>query len=156
MHIVTLSESALLAINTEASASADGLETGGILLGHDLAVRMHVTVAGGPGPEATRRKTRFLRDLKYARSLADEAYDRDGSVWIGEWHTHPSGPAEPSPFDLSTYSNHLADDALGFQRFLSLIVLPCPGHGWAHLSVAGWVIAGAIAELAELRKATSD
>ena len=156
MHIVTLSECALLAINTEARASADGLETGGILLGHDLGVRMHVSVAGGPGPDATRAKTRFLRDLNYARSLADEAYDRDGSVWIGEWHTHPSGPAEPSPLDLTTYSNHLANEALGFQRFLSLIVLPCRGHGWEHVSVVGWVIAGAIAELAELRRGASD
>ncbi len=151
MHVVTLSERSRTDIGTEARASADGLETGGILLGHDLGTHLLVTVAGGPGPNATREKNRFLRDLDHARALADEAYDRDGSIWIGEWHTHLTGPAEPSAVDLTTYADHLADGRLGFERFLSVIVLPCPDHGWQHVSAVAWVMAGNIAELADLR-----
>jgi len=138
--VVTLDSEAAGALSTESTASADGSETGGILLGNDAGGSLHVSVAGGPGPNAKRSPRRFLRDLEHARALADDAYNRDGSVWIGEWHTHPTGPAAPSGLDLVTYARHLADETLGFQRFLSLIVLPCSLHGWDHVRVAAWII----------------
>jgi integrative and conjugative element protein (TIGR02256 family) len=156
MRVVTLSSAALSVISTEATASADGLETGGILLGHDDGSTMHVTVAGDPGPDAVREKRRFLRDLAHAQTLADDAYERDASVWIGEWHTHPDGPPEPSDVDLTTYAKHLADGRLGFDRFLSVIVLPCPEHGWEHVSAVAWVVAGNIVELADIRAEDAD
>ena len=156
MRVVTLSSAALRTIRTEARASADGLETGGILLGHDDGDMMHVTIAGGPGPDAVREKRRFLRDLAHARALADHAYERDISVWIGEWHTHPNGPPEPSDVDLTTYARHLAEDRLSFDRFLSVIVLPCPEHGWEHVSAVAWIVASNIVELADLRGEDAD
>lgn len=156
MRVVTLSSGALAVISAEASASADGLETGGILLGHDDGDSMYVTVAGGPGARAARERHRFLRDLGHAQRLADDAYDSDGSVWVGEWHTHPDGPPEPSEVDLSTYATHLADDRLGFDRFLSLIVLPCVEHGWEHVSAVAWIMAGNVVELADLRAEDAD
>lgn len=151
MHVVRLSSVAISVISTEATASADGLETGGILLGHDDGDTLRVTIAGDPGPGALREKRRFLRDLAHARALADDAYEHDSSVWIGEWHTHPDGPPEPSDVDLATYAKHLADDRLGFDRFLSVIVLPCREHGWEHVSAVAWVVAGNIVEVADLR-----
>src|SRR4051812_24966041 len=89
---MTLSAVAAATISAEAAASRDGRETGGILLGHDEGTQLYVTVAGDPGVGAVRSADRFLRDLEHARLLADAAYQRDGSVWIGEWHTHPTGP----------------------------------------------------------------
>ncbi len=152
MFVVTLSESVRRFIREEARASSDGTETGGILLGHDRGGgAIDVTVAGGPGPHALRTTNRFTRDLAHAEGLADAAYDRDGSVWIGEWHTHPKGPPEPSEVDLRTYLSHLNDSRLGFDRFLSLIALPCPDHAWQHTSVVAWVVYGTTAQLAELR-----
>lgn len=137
---VRLTPSAAEAIAVCARASADGNETGGIVLGHDTGTELLVTLAGDPGPNAVRTPRRFLRDLAHAQALADAAYDDDGSVWIGEWHTHPRGPAEPSPLDRRTYQSHLADPSLGFDRFLTLIVLPCHDHGWEHVILAAWVV----------------
>lgn len=151
MLLVTLTPGAAETIAIEARKSADGTETGGIILGHDRGGELLVTVAGGPGPAAVRTRNRFKRDLAHARTLADDAYERDGSVWIGEWHTHPDGPPQPSAVDLQTYLSHLADDSLGFDRFLSLVVLPCGEHGWEHVTVAAWVIHGTVAELATIR-----
>jgi len=137
-------------IAAQAKASADGTETGGILLGHDRGEALVVTVAGDPGPNSQRTPSRFQRDLAHAQALADQAHDRDGSVWIGEWHTHPRGPVEPSELDCRTYASHLADASLGFDRFLSLIVLPCCDHGWEHVTVTAWVMTGGVIEVADI------
>jgi len=138
---VKLNTTAAEAIANGAKASIDGNETGGIVLGHDIGSAFVVTVAGDPGPKAVRTPDRFQRDLAHAQELADTAYELDGSVWIGEWHTHPRGPVEPSSLDRRTYQSHLANPSLDFERFLSLIVLPCHEHGWEHVVVAAWVLA---------------
>jgi integrative and conjugative element protein (TIGR02256 family) len=147
---VTISADAARTISSESKASADGRETGGILLGHDVSGELYVRKAGGPGPAAQRSKRRFLRDLQYARDLADAAYDLDGSVWLGEWHTHPQGPVEPSDIDLTTYAAHLSDTSLRFNRFLACVVLPCPKHRWAHVSLCVWIITGTAAVAADV------
>lgn len=148
--MISLTAAAHESIMDEAQRSRDGNETGGILLGHESADDLRVTVAGGPGPAALRTPNRFLRDLDYATALADRAHARDGSVWLGEWHTHPEGQVVPSEIDLATYSRHLADESLGFVRFLAIIVLPCPDHGWDHVHFACWVVSPGAAVLTEV------
>ena len=98
----------------------DGLETGGILLGfdHGLAGPLIVRQCGDPGPAAIRRRTYFGRDLAHAAALAEQAAALDGSVWIGEWHTHSAAMPEPSSRDLHTYRELLADPQLAFPRIL--------------------------------------
>ena len=138
MHITTR---ALAAIAEHAVASADGLETGGIVLGYDandLGATL-VMEAGGPGPNAQRRPDFFQRDLAHAQALADEAFERSCSRWIGEWHTHPHGALAPSRKDLRTYRRFLRDPELQFAAFLSLIVGP-EGGGWERLRMAAWLI----------------
>jgi integrative and conjugative element protein (TIGR02256 family) len=137
--VIRLAARAADTILGEAPASTDGSETGGILLGHDQGEAITVTRAGDPGPQADRRPDGFLRDLAHSRRLADEAYDEDGSVWVGEWHTHPAGPATPSRIDTETYTRLLGDLALGFARIGSIIVTACPEHGWSELVLAAWV-----------------
>lgn len=137
---VVLGDDARRVIATEAPSSADGRETGGVLLGHDHSDEVLITVAGDPGPKADRRVDGFLRHLDHARRLGDLAYDRDGSVWIGEWHTHPHGPLVPSPTDMATYSELLDDRELDFDRIVSLIVTPCLVHGWVEVVVSAWVV----------------
>jgi len=125
----------------EATAVSDGLETGGILLGHERADcgEIVVTVGGGPGPGAVRSPSFFKRDLAYAIQLGDEAYERDGSVWVGEWHTHPGQLRRPSRRDLRTYRRFLEDSELDFRSFTSVIVTGTPT--WDETSCAAWSVA---------------
>ena len=119
---VVILPSAIDAIRAEYTAVTDGMETGGILLGHVTDGTALVRYAGDPGPRAVRRRDFFLRDLDHAQELADAAFDTDGSIWIGEWHSHVEAPLVPSKRDLTTYALLLADDELGFDILISLIV----------------------------------
>lgn len=98
-----ISEAALEVIFRETDVGNDGTETGGILLGF-RADSFRVTVAGDPGRHAVRHEHSFLRDLRHSQHLAEAAWKRDRSQWIGEWHTHPTGPCHPSRADMLTYA----------------------------------------------------
>jgi integrative and conjugative element protein (TIGR02256 family) len=117
-----VSATAFREIEIEVRAAPDGIETGGVLLGTDLAGVVKVLHAGGPGPAAVQTRTSLLRDTLHSQWLADDAWARDGSQWIGEWHTHPLGPSTPSDLDLRSYAAHLLDPTLGFHRFYAIIV----------------------------------
>lgn len=123
---VVVSAGAATAIRTETARAAAGLETGGLLLGRRSGNDLLVTAAGDPGPNAEHSPRRFRRDLIHAQRLADEAWARDGSEWIGEWHTHPRGPQHPSPFDAAVYRTFLDDPELGFAHVLAVVVAPEP------------------------------
>lgn len=136
---IEIMRSAVDAIAREARASADGTETGGILLGtveHDTHVIRH---AGGPGPNATRQPDFFQRDLNHAQRLGDAAFDEDHSIWIGDWHTHLGAPPVPSTRDLGTYQGLLADPELGFSHFIAIILAASTGD-WTAPDLATWVI----------------
>ena len=129
-HVLAAVTRVVLARSAHAAIEAvceprDGLETGGILLGHQHDDgHLSVTVAGDPGPRAQRGRRSFRRDHDHAQSLAGAAYARDRSVWIGDWHTHPDGPEHPSPIDLRSYVDVLQSDDSGFAVFLSIIAIP--------------------------------
>jgi integrative and conjugative element protein (TIGR02256 family) len=124
------------------SASADGNETGGILLGRgpDAAGLVIVERAGDPGPKADRRPDYFLRDLAHARTLAAAAWEQDKAIWVGEWHTHVHGDPRPSPTDLATYAGHLAAAELEFEVFVSIIAVPDQERGWEDPLLAPWLL----------------
>lgn len=142
MMEVVISPIARRLIAREASASVDGRETGGLLLGFDpdRNSRIVITQAGDAGPAAIRRPDFFNRDLGHAQELAEAAYRLDHSVWIGDWHTHPMGGAEPSWKDLDTYGRFLAADDLGFVVFVAIIVNPDPIRRWETPILNGWTI----------------
>jgi integrative and conjugative element protein (TIGR02256 family) len=131
---IVVSARAADVIRRETALACDGLETGGILLGVQSGCTVIVKHAGAPGPKALRSSTSFLRDREYAAGFAHACWIADRSVWIGEWHTHPSMPPVPSKQDLDTYGSFLADDALEFDTFISLIVRPA-SRGTV---MAGW------------------
>lgn len=120
-----------------AQLSLDGNETGGALFGRGSSDLVVVNHAVGPGPKALREPHRFARDLDYTFTAALDLYRTDGSEWVGEWHTHPSGVLTPSSIDLATYRAHLSDDELAFEFFVSVIV--GPGRGWRDACL--WVVA---------------
>jgi len=124
-----------------ARASHDGRETGGILLGHgpDREGLIEIAHVGDPGPRAERRSDFFLRDLHHSRRLAAQAWLADGSDWIGEWHTHPTGGPRPSLRDLRTYTRILtATPAL--EVFLALILTPAFDGCWSAPRTSQWLI----------------
>ncbi len=128
---VTLTARAHSTIRSVCRAERRGHETGGILLGHQYPDGgLTVTVAGDPGPQAVQTSRSFRRDAVHAEALANGAWQHDGSVWIGDWHTHPAGPHTPSDVDLTAYLSVLHDPDSGFDVFLSLIVVP-DGHSHA-------------------------
>ncbi len=118
----TLSAAAARVIATESLRLTDGLETGGILLGTSSGNLIEVRHAGDPGPLAQRGTHTFNRDLDHAQHLAEAAWVEDQSLWIGEWHTHPTGDLTPSPLDLDSYLRHLHDPDLDFDHFVAMIV----------------------------------
>ncbi|WP_431235916.1 Mov34/MPN/PAD-1 family protein [Mycolicibacterium psychrotolerans] len=134
--VAHIAPTALRVIVREALRSCDGLETGGILLGPDMADTIFISRAGDPGPRAHRTERSFQRDLAHAQSLADAAWEEDGHQWIGEWHTHPSGEMTPSALDLHSYFQHLHDPELHLDRFVAIIVGLTP-HGAVP---AAWLI----------------
>lgn len=124
--VINLSPKAMTTIVTETGARTSPDETGGILLGHDLGDEIQVTVAGDPGPAARHSAARFRRDLAHATRLGEAAWALDRSLWVGDWHTHPNGPPQPSPYDLRTYRHLLREPELSSARFLAVIVIPEP------------------------------
>jgi integrative and conjugative element protein (TIGR02256 family) len=125
-----------------ARESADGRETGGILLGYgpDANGVVHVEIAGDPGPAADRRPAFFSRDLTHATALAREAWRGSQAVWVGEWHTHPGGGSQPSARDLATYVRLLAASSLEFEVFVSIIVIPDEAKRWEAPHLFAWLL----------------
>jgi hypothetical protein len=64
---------------------------------------------------------------------------RDGSDWIGEWHTHTVGRPLPSKLDRRTYEGIVTAADLEFQRFFSLI-LRANDESWEDLDIVLWEI----------------
>lgn len=127
LTVVTMTRSARNAISSHlAQNDADdepGRETGGVLLGHDTGSRLAITHAGGPGPSAVRTERSFRRDVDHTRRFAELVHAEAGSQWIGEWHSHPIGPALPSERDIATYRDFLADNDLALRVFVALIAV---------------------------------
>ncbi|MEU6449797.1 Mov34/MPN/PAD-1 family protein [Streptomyces sp. NPDC046979] len=125
---VRLTPAAVHTITTELRTADHTTETGGILLGYHSADVATIHHAGTPGPAAVRTPTYFLRDRAHAQMLADQAFAADSSVWIGEWHTHPTGRAAPSARDATTYQQLLSDPELGFTSVVALILAKRDGQ----------------------------
>lgn len=121
-------------------------ETGGIVVGHDRGRTIDVTGIGAPGPNAVHEATRFTRDLAHAGDVAAEAWRRDRSQWIGEWHTHPNGRTAPSRHDLRTYTSLVRNPTLRLDRFVALIVTT-----GRRTAVHAWIVTGSCAHRARIR-----
>jgi len=134
---VWLERAALVSILTESQASADGRETGGLLIGFDVPEGLLVTDAGAPGPKGVRRNDFFMRDVDYAEDVLRDVFMRTGAVWVGDWHTHPGYPNGPSRTDTKSYMRLLADAELNFDAFLAVIVTSASGN-FCDSKLAAW------------------
>lgn len=80
--------------------SAGDAETGGVLVGrynapHDCA---DVTLASDAPPDSGSGRAWFMRGVSGVRRLLRRAWKRK-EYYLGEWHFHPGGRAEPSRQD---------------------------------------------------------
>ena len=87
------------------------LETGGVLTGyynagHDTAI---VTGAAGPPPDSEKGRTRFYRGTQGLGQVLANLW-RKREYYLGEWHYHPGGSAQPSPADVRQMQDIAKDD----------------------------------------------
>ncbi len=136
---ISIREGAFAFIVDEAIRSRDGKETGGILIGVDEGTTTEIRCAGGPGPRAIRRPDLISRDTAFAQRIVDREWWRDGSDWVGEWHTHIFGRPVPSELDQRTYRSIIREPDLEFRRFFSLILRDDDGS-WNDMDVAMWEV----------------
>jgi integrative and conjugative element protein (TIGR02256 family) len=75
-------------------------ETGGVLLGVSRPSELRLTVAIGPGPNASHRPGAFAPDSAWQARQVAEAWELDHTIgYLGDWHTHPRGTPTLSGLD---------------------------------------------------------
>ncbi len=82
-------------------------ETGGIFFGYWSDPREAVVSRViGPGPEARHSPCSFEPDSDYQEFELSILYEKSGRLhsYLGDWHTHPTGPALLSTLDRETAS----------------------------------------------------
>lgn len=100
------------ALAAVASGCAGRPESGGILLGRYRRGDIEVTAWTIPGPGDERRILAFLRDDPLHQRAATQAWvtSHGTKTWVGEWHSHPAGPIQPSGLDLQTWLGHVREE----------------------------------------------
>ncbi len=79
-------------------------ETGGMLLGWRVGQEIAVVRRIAAGPGAKRESERFEADGPWQQERLTAAYEDSGRTvtYLGDWHSHPHGPARPSTRDRDT------------------------------------------------------
>lgn len=84
-------------------------EAGGALMGYwsEDGKEVVVTDLIGPGPSATHRPASFKPDYAFQEKEIERLYVESERVntYLGDWHTHPNGPAALSGTDTRTLKN---------------------------------------------------
>lgn len=79
----------------------DADEDGGILIGSYRGPHLEISSFTRSGPGDERRRYSFVRQDAAHQTTATKAWQESGKTitFVGEWHTHPHGPPEPSWID---------------------------------------------------------
>lgn len=83
------------------------IETGGVLAGYmDKNGDVIISHASGPGPKALRSAVRFEKDVEHCQQFLEKIFIDSGrkTVYVGEWHSHPSKNNNPSGLDIKSLS----------------------------------------------------
>lgn len=109
------------------------VETGGLLFGeiNDYLKVIWISEVSGPPPDSVASAKEFVCGVRGTRELHNEKRRRTrGSVgFVGMWHTHPGGIAEPSGTDLAAVEKLRRVPERAPRNFLMLILggeLPTP------------------------------
>jgi integrative and conjugative element protein (TIGR02256 family) len=103
-------------------------ETGGGLLGYENHGTWVVEKALPPGPRARHERFRLVSDQAFLQHAVDRelAASNGTRYYLGDWHTHPLGPARPSARDTSTAAAIAARPTVGLSQPLVLIQATLP------------------------------
>ncbi|WP_163869566.1 Mov34/MPN/PAD-1 family protein [Myxococcus eversor] len=82
------------------------LETGGLLLGQVVDGEAHVLALTGPGRRARRSRLGYESDGARDTRLVARVYPQ--LHYLGDWHTHPGGPAVLSATDVASIRGALS------------------------------------------------
>ncbi len=89
-------------------------ETGGVLVGLiEENGTARVVDASDAGPGAVETPERFDRDVAYCQQWLDERWRPGACEYLGEWHSHTSGEARPSPLDAQSLAGIAGTGAYG-------------------------------------------
>lgn len=111
------------------------VETGGMLLGavdEALAV-IHVDIATGPPPDSRLSARHFEHGLVGTQDAVDHHRARTGrrTGYIGLWHSHPGGPARPSPTDMASLATLTTGRDAGRWALMLIVAGDAPiWQGW--------------------------
>jgi integrative and conjugative element protein (TIGR02256 family) len=80
------------------------LETGGVLVGYRVGSAQVIVDMIGAGPAATHKSYSFHADHEWECDRLDLIYKQSAGIYVylGEWHTHPSGTPRMSRTDRAT------------------------------------------------------
>jgi integrative and conjugative element protein (TIGR02256 family) len=99
-------------------------ETGGPLFGYEGdGDEIVIAVALGPGPSARHRPRSFRPDRNATGQAIAAVHERTSGRYryIGSWHTHPLGRANPSGVDLATARDIASQEEVDLPRPLIVI-----------------------------------
>jgi hypothetical protein len=117
------------------------VETGGLLLGlFDEATRcVYVDTATGPSPDSALSTMSFSHGTAGTQEVVDHHRARTANRvgFVGMWHTHPYGPASPSPTDEAGMGWIVSPDGAGRRALLA--ILGGPEAKWEAWHSAGVV-----------------
>lgn len=123
------------AVIREEFRRAGGRETGGLLIGyiHRKRATAYVSHVLPPSPDSVGTPGGFKRGvLGYAEAVEQFERQTAGLLgYIGEWHTHPHGRAEPSRIDLDTLKQ--THSVLGVVNMPALMMIMAPNGMKAYL-----------------------
>lgn len=135
---VMLSPAALATVRAEARRGArlrgPDVETGGMLLGQidEAAGVVFVDIATPPTPDSRLSNAYFEHGVDGAQDLVEHHRSRTNGAtgFVGMWHTHPYGPAHPSPTDELSTANLVTPVTGGASRCL-IMIFGGQGDAWA-------------------------
>ena len=124
------------AIATEA-AGRRLRETGGGLFGYEVGNDVVIVRALPPGPRAQHKRTRLIPCPDDIQADIDRVFEESSGAlsYLGDWHSHPRGAAEPSRVDAESAAKMAADCATDVPRPLVLIQATKPFR--IHVTIAG-------------------
>lgn len=102
----------LLSEVTRLTEQAGSLETGGILIGSyfDGGHSVQITEMTAMPADSLFGRTWFKRGRKGLEALLRDRWAK-GQYYVGEWHSHPGGSADPSGPDIAAM-RRIAEDPL--------------------------------------------
>ncbi|WP_316572939.1 Mov34/MPN/PAD-1 family protein [Neobacillus sp. YIM B06451] len=107
-------------------------ETGGIIIGKYSSNlnRAEVKIVTGAPVDSKCGRTWFHRGTKGLQELLDEAWDKKGMYYLGEWHYHPGGTPSPSIHDIVEMNKISKNNAYHCPEPILLIAVGSPINNW--------------------------